>query len=66
MKKRILGKTGLKVSVLGMGGLFVSKIGERNREQSYKAVNRALVYSKNSKKSKPPADPAPVLTILFL
>ena len=47
MEKRILGKTGLKVSVLGMGGLFVSKIGKRNREHSYKAVKRALELGVN-------------------
>ena len=47
MEKRILGKTGLKVSVLGMGGLFVSKIGEKTREHSYKAVKRALELGVN-------------------
>ena len=47
MERRILGKTGLKVSVLGMGGLFVSKIGERNREHSYKAVKRDLELGVN-------------------
>ena len=47
MEKRILGKTGLKVSVLGMGGLFVSKIGESNREHSSEAVKRALELGVN-------------------
>lgn len=42
MEKRVLGRTGLEVSVLGMGGLFVSKIGAQKREDAYKAVRRAL------------------------
>ena len=47
MEKRILGRTGLEVSVLGMGGLFVSKIGGKEREDSYKAVRRALELGVN-------------------
>jgi len=47
MQKRILGRTGLEVSVLGMGGLFVSKIGGKEREESYKAVRRALELGVN-------------------
>ena len=60
MEKRILGKTGLKVSVLGMGGLFVSKIGERNREHSYKAVKRALELGVNY------VDTAPNLSLIHI
>ena len=42
MEKRILGRTGLEVSVLGMGGLFVSTAGDRNRADGCNAVRRAL------------------------
>lgn len=41
MKKRILGRTGLQVSELSMGGLFISSLGG-DFEQSKKAVLRAL------------------------
>ena len=47
MQKRILGRTGLEVSALGMGGLFVSKVGGRGREEAYKAVRRALELGVN-------------------
>ena len=47
MEKRLLGKTGLEVSILGMGGLFVSKFGERDREHSCQAVQRALELGVN-------------------
>ena len=30
MEKRTLGRTGLEVSVLGMGGLYVSRAGDRD------------------------------------
>ncbi|MBD3182146.1 aldo/keto reductase [Candidatus Poribacteria bacterium] len=42
MEKRILGRTGLEVSVLGMGGLFVSSIGGRGQDEANKAVRLAL------------------------
>jgi len=47
MKKRILGRTGLEVSVLGMGGLFVSKVGGKGRDEAYAAVRRALELGVN-------------------
>lgn len=47
MEKRILGRTGLEVSVLGMGGLFVSRVGGRDREEAYRAVRRALELGVN-------------------
>ncbi len=42
MEKRILGRTGLEVSVLGIGGLFVSTAGGRNHADGHNAVRRAL------------------------
>ncbi|MYB95959.1 aldo/keto reductase, partial [Candidatus Poribacteria bacterium] len=47
MEKRILGRTGLEVSVLGMGGLFVSTAGGRNRNDGRNAVRRALELGVN-------------------
>jgi aryl-alcohol dehydrogenase-like predicted oxidoreductase len=41
MKYRTLGKTGLKVSELGMGGLFISSFAAE-REEGRRAVRRAL------------------------
>lgn len=41
MKKRILGRTGLEVSELSLGGLFISSLGG-DYEQSKKATLRAL------------------------
>jgi aryl-alcohol dehydrogenase-like predicted oxidoreductase len=32
MEKRILGRTGLEVSVLGLGGLFLSRYGATDQE----------------------------------
>ena len=46
MKKRFLGKTGLEVSELGLGGLFISSIGAEY-EQAKKAVFRALELGVN-------------------
>ena len=42
MEKRILGRTGFEVSVLGMGGLFVSSAGGRNPADGRNAIRRAL------------------------
>ncbi|MGE5531836.1 MAG: aldo/keto reductase, partial [Bacteroidota bacterium] len=42
MQYRTLGRTGLDVSVLSMGGLFVSKCGGEDRQRAYDAVHRAL------------------------
>ena len=53
MEKRILGRTGLEVSVLGMGGLFVSNIGGRGRDEACKAVRRALELGVNYVDSAP-------------
>ena len=39
MKYRTLGKTGLEISELGMGGLFVSSFGAE-REEARRAVRR--------------------------
>ncbi len=46
MKYRTLGKTGLQVSELGLGGLFVSKIGA-TRDEARRAVWRALELGVN-------------------
>lgn len=46
MKYRTLGKTGLEVSELGMGGLFVSSFGAA-REEGVRAVRRALELGVN-------------------
>jgi D-threo-aldose 1-dehydrogenase len=46
MKQRILGKTGIKVSELALGGLFVSSVGGEF-EQAQKATHRALELGVN-------------------
>ncbi len=46
MEYRTLGRTGLEVSVLSMGGLFVSKVGG-DRQQARAAVRRALELGVN-------------------
>ena len=46
MRTRVLGKTGLAVSELGLGGLFVSKVGGAF-EQGRKAIHRALKLGVN-------------------
>lgn len=41
MERRKLGRTGLEVSILGLGGLFISNIGE-TRQNATRAVRRAF------------------------
>lgn len=42
MEQRVLGRTGLPVSVLGLGGLFISRRGTSDREEARRAIRRAL------------------------
>src|SRR5712692_8221339 len=42
MRYRTLGRTGLRVSELGLGGLFVSRVGGGDRGEATAAVRRAL------------------------
>src|SRR5579862_4978882 len=42
MKRRVLGRTGLEVSELALGGLFVSSYGGANADQARDAVHRAI------------------------
>jgi aryl-alcohol dehydrogenase-like predicted oxidoreductase len=46
MEKRILGRTGLKVSVLGLGGFFVSSVGSA-RMEGVETVRRAVELGVN-------------------
>jgi aryl-alcohol dehydrogenase-like predicted oxidoreductase len=47
MERRTLGRTGLEVGVLGLGGLFVSRVGGRGRRDARLAVRRALALGVN-------------------
>ncbi|MBM3216703.1 aldo/keto reductase [Candidatus Poribacteria bacterium] len=47
MEYRALGKTGIQVSVVGVGGLFVSRVGGKPREEAHRAVRRALELGVN-------------------
>jgi aryl-alcohol dehydrogenase-like predicted oxidoreductase len=47
METRVLGRTGLEVSVLGLGGLFVSRHGGQPFEETRRAVHRALALGVN-------------------
>ncbi len=47
MEKRILGRTGLEVSVLGMGGAFISRWGQTDRAEARRAVQRAFELGLN-------------------
>ena len=47
MKKRVLGRTGLEVSELALGGLFVSSLGQKSFEGASRAVHRALELGVN-------------------
>ncbi|MBM3539686.1 MAG: aldo/keto reductase [Alphaproteobacteria bacterium] len=47
MEKRRLGGTGLEVSVVGMGGLFISRRGQEDRAEARRAVHRAIELGVN-------------------
>ncbi len=47
MEKRTLGRTGLEVSVLGLGGAFISRWGTTDREAARAAISRALELGVN-------------------
>ncbi|UCH35393.1 MAG: aldo/keto reductase [Armatimonadota bacterium] len=47
MKTRVLGRTGLQVSELGLGGLFISRVGGKPQEESVRAIRRALELGVN-------------------
>ena len=47
MDTRILGRTGIEVGVVGMGGLFVSRYGGHDRDEARRAVHRALELGVN-------------------
>lgn len=47
MEKRILGRTNLEVSILGMGGLFISSVGGKGRDSACEAIQRALELGVN-------------------
>ncbi|MBI2941300.1 MAG: aldo/keto reductase [Chloroflexi bacterium] len=47
MEKRILGRTGLEVGVLGMGGAFITVRAQPDREEARRAVRRALELGVN-------------------
>ncbi len=47
MERRTLGRTGLEVGVLGLGGLFVSRVGGRGRRDARLAVRRALALDED-------------------
>jgi aryl-alcohol dehydrogenase-like predicted oxidoreductase len=53
MEKRTLGRTGLKVSLLGMGGLFISSVGGKGRDEACSAIRRALELGVNYLDSAP-------------
>ncbi len=42
MERRRLGRTGIEVTPLGLGGLFVSSVGGRGRDEARSAIHRAL------------------------
>ena len=47
MKKRVLGRTGLAVSELSLGGLFVSSVGGKTFDEASKAIHRAIELGVN-------------------
>ena len=59
MEYRTLGRTGLEVSRLGMGGLFVSSYGGDERQRAYDALHRALELGVNYGMTMTCYDPTP-------
>jgi len=47
MDTRMLGRTGIEVGVVGMGGLFVSRYGGHDRDEARQAIHRALELGVN-------------------
>ena len=47
MESRRLGRTGLQVSILSLGGLFVSRAGGDDRQRAHAAIRRALALGVN-------------------
>jgi aryl-alcohol dehydrogenase-like predicted oxidoreductase len=47
MRTRLLGRTGLPVSEIGLGGLFISRVGGVPQEESVRAIRRALELGVN-------------------
>jgi aryl-alcohol dehydrogenase-like predicted oxidoreductase len=47
MEKRVLGRTGLEVSALSLGGIFLSSKGGIDRDEARRAVHRALELGVN-------------------
>ncbi|MDA1191912.1 MAG: aldo/keto reductase [Candidatus Poribacteria bacterium] len=47
MERRRLGRTGLEVGALGLGGLFVSRVGGKGRDEARDAIHRALELGVN-------------------
>ncbi len=47
MEQRILGRTGLEVSALGLGGAFISRWGSTDRGEARAAIRRALELGVN-------------------
>src|SRR5687767_737739 len=47
METRVLGRTGLRVGVLGMGGLFLAERLGEGRDEARRAVQRALELGVN-------------------
>ena len=47
LEERVLGRTGLRVRALGLGGLFVSRYGSPDRVAAHRAICRALELGVN-------------------
>ena len=63
MEKRILGRTGLEVSVLGLGGLFLSKLGGNDQDEARRATHRALELGVNYVDTAPGSALPPVVLL---